>query len=170
MGTIIKSIFIFCAYWIIVPFILIGIFSFSRLIMKNVASGENRISAKAGFWAGLVLFIIYFIYEIPLFKTPEFIKITTLGINIFGIIIGSFLGFFFLFVVKRWIPTRIVGFVVMFLAFSSTSALYSYVFIQTFNRFLLSLTLGVGFGALLHITLWPKSIHEIIKKSKDSSL
>ncbi|MDP2278075.1 MAG: hypothetical protein Q8K51_07620, partial [Nitrospirota bacterium] len=88
----IKEIFTFVAYWIVVPVILGGIFMLGRSIMKNVTDGENRTSARAGFWAGLVLFVIYFVYEIQLFKTPEFIKITTLQINILGVIIGAILG------------------------------------------------------------------------------
>lgn len=162
----IKEIFTFVAYWIVVPVILGGIFMLGRSIMKNVTDGENRTSARAGFWAGLVLFVIYFVYEIQLFKTPEFIKITTLQINILGVIIGAILGFFLLFGIKYFIPTRIVGFVVLVLIFSSSSALYSYIFIQTFNEWLLSSTLGVAFGSLLHITIWPKSIHEILMKTE----
>ncbi|KAF0146365.1 MAG: hypothetical protein FD156_33 [Nitrospirae bacterium] len=160
----IKNIFTFVAYWVVVPLILVGLFFLGRSIMLNVPMGENRTSARSGFWAGLVLFVIYFVYEIALFKTPEFVKIETLQLNIWGVISGLFLGFAMLFGIKYLIPTRIVGFLILFLTFSSASALYSYVFIQTFNEWLLSSTLGVAFGALLHIMIWPKSIHDIFVK------
>ena len=165
-NTDIKDIFTFVAYWVVVPMILVGLFFLGRSIMLNVPMGENRTSARSGFWAGLVLFVIYFVYEIALFKTPQFVKIETLQLNIWGVMIGLFLGFAMLFSIKYLIPTRVVGFVILFLTFSSASALYSYIFIQTFNEWLLSSTLGLAFGALLHIMIWPKAIHEILGKSE----
>jgi len=159
-----RDIFNFIAYWIVIPVILIGLFFLGRSIINSVALKENKTSAKAGFWGGLVLFVIYFLFEIPLFKTPQFVKIESLRLNIPGVLIGGLFGFFILFILKYVIPTRVVGFVVLFLTFSSTAALYSYIFIQTFNDWLLSSTLGVAFGALLHITVWPRSVQDIFVK------
>ena len=57
-NTGIKDIFTFAAYWVVVPIILVGLFFLGRSIMLNVPMGENRTSARSGFWAGLVLFVI----------------------------------------------------------------------------------------------------------------
>ena len=161
--SIIQAILTFIVYWIVIPVILGGLFYVGISIVKNIAQDENKISAQAGFWAGLILFIVYFIYLIPLFKPPNFSKITTLEINIVGVIIGCILGIVFLFIIKYSLPKRIVGFVVMFLTMSSSAALYSYIFIQTFNKFMVSSTLGFAFGSLLHMIIWPNSIYSILK-------
>lgn len=155
---------IFIVYWIIVPFILLCIFLFNRSVISKIAKEENRISNNAGFLAGLVLFIIYISITLENFQIPDFSKTPTIQFNLIGTIIGTTAGLIMLWGFKLIFPKRISAFFILFLTSASSSALYSYFFIQSFNTFLFSFALGTAFGALIHIMINPTSIKEIIKK------
>ena len=160
----------FIVLWVIVPVIMAGLALMSRTITNRIAEGENKVSSRAGLWAGLVLFVIYFIYKMPPFRVPEVLIDKTLKLNLWGVVLGMLIGFGLLWGLKKLIFTRVIGFIILLLVFSGTSLLYSYFFIRTFNDFLLSSTLGIAFGALLHIIVMPKSIQDIFvveKSTKD---
>jgi len=164
---LIVNVLTFIVLWGVVPVIMAGLALMGRTIANRVAEGENKVSARAGLWAGLVLFVIYFVYKMPSFRVPEVLIDKTLELNLWGTILGMLIGFGLLWGLKKLIFTRVVGFIILLLVFSGTSFLYSYFFIRTFNDFLLSSTLGIAFGALLHIIVMPRSIQDIfvIEKS-----
>lgn len=164
--TFIIDALTFIVLWVVVPVIMAGLAFMGKRIANRIAEGENKVSARAGLWAGLVLFVIYFIYKMPSFRVPEVLKDKTLELNLWGVILGMLIGFGLLWGLKRVIFTRVVGFIILLLVFSGTSFLYSYFFIRTFNDFLLSSTLGIAFGALLHIIVVPKSIQDIFVVEK----
>jgi len=168
----VGDVLTFILLWLIVPSIMAGLVLMGRSIVKRTVEGENKVTARAGWWAGLVLFVIYLIYKMPSFQVPEIIINRTLELNLRGVIFGTLVGFVLLWILKICISTRVVGFIILFLVFSGTSFLYSYFFIRTFNDILLSSTLGIAFGVLLHIIVMPKSIQDIFagqksKKEKD---
>jgi len=162
----VGDVLTFILLWLIIPSIMAGLVLMGRSIVKRAVEGENKVTARAGWWAGLVLFVIYFIYKMPSFQVPEIIIDRTLELNLRGVILGTLVGFVFLWILKICISTRVVGFIILFLVFSGTSFLYSYFFIRTFNDFLLSSTLGIAFGVLLHIIVMPKSIQDIFADQK----
>ena len=162
----VGDVLTFILLWLIIPSIMAGLVLMGRSIVKRAVEGENKVTARAGWWAGLVLFVIYFIYKMPSFQVPEIIIDRTLELNLRGVILGTLVGFVLLWILKICISTRVVGFIILFLVFSGTSFLYSYFFIRTFNDILLSSTLGIAFGVLLHIIVMPKSIQDIFASQK----
>jgi len=164
--TFVGDVLTFIVLWLIVPSIMVGLIVMGRSIVKRAVEGENKVTARAGWWAGLVLFVIYFIYKLPSFQIPEIIIDRTLELNLRGVILGTLVGFFLLLILKICISSRVVGFIILLLVSSGTSLLYSYFFIRTFNDILLSSTLGIAFGVLLHIIVMPKSIQDIFTGQK----
>ncbi len=152
------SIFV---YWIVVPIIMFALFIFAANIVFRAPNPEAKTSAKAGLWAGLIVFIIYVISQMDLLTEPEFSKIGIASVNFFFFFIGVIFGFFLLLGVRYLLPSRRVGFIVLILAACSTCSLYSYIFIVDIRNIALSLTLGVGLGALFHIMILPSSIKEL---------
>ena len=59
------------------------------------------------------------------------------------------------------IPTRLVGLITLLLAATSTSSLFTYVFINSVRVSVLYWVLGTALGILLHIVLFPASVRDI---------
>lgn len=155
----------FAILWVIVPGILLGIFFYSRSILKQNSNEQNKISMNAGFWCGLVLFVIFIVYTMRLVQLPDFSQTKTLDFNLLGVIIGIIIGFSLLILLRLTLKyTPISSFIILILTFSSLSALYSYFFIQTFNNIIISSTLGLVLGALLYIMIIPQSISEVLRR------
>jgi len=147
--------------WVIPPIILFGLIIYSKSIQRKTTAEDNKISVKAGYWGGLILFVIYIVYQMPLFQPPHFGKIEIFQLNLWGLLGGVLVGFFLLLVLRKIVRTPIASFIVLLLTFCGTSGLFSYFFIRTFNDILISSTLGMAFGTFLHIMIMPKSIREI---------
>ena len=58
-------------------------------------------------------------------------------------------------------PLRLVGLITLMLAGSSTSAIFTYIFIDSLRVSVLYWTLGTALGILLHIVFFPSSIAHI---------
>ena len=65
ISIFVGNVIIFIILWLIVPSIMAGLALLGRSIVKRTVEGENKVTAIAGGWAGLVLFVIYFIYKLP---------------------------------------------------------------------------------------------------------
>ena len=148
-------------YWVAVPAIMLALFVFARKIVLKAPNPESKTSAKAGFWAGLIIFVIFVISQMHNLAQPQFDPLQLAGIAFWPTLFGAILGFTLLFVVGWLLPTPRVGFIVLILAATSTSSFYSYLFISDIRNGILSLTLGVGLGALLHIVVRPTSVREL---------
>lgn len=61
----------FILFWLFVPGIMLGIVILGKRLAKRVSDSEMKTSARAGWWAGMVLFVFFFIYQIPNFKIPS---------------------------------------------------------------------------------------------------
>ncbi|HDL15005.1 MAG TPA: hypothetical protein ENH28_02435 [Euryarchaeota archaeon] len=164
--AVIVNVLTFIVLWLVVPAIMAGLVLMGRSIANKVPEGENKIAARAGWWAGLVLFVIYFIYKMPSFRVPEITVYRTLELNLWGVILGILVGFVLLWILRKWVYTKVIGFVILLLVFSGTSLFYSYFFIRTFNEIVLSSTLGIAFGVLVHIIVMPKSIQGLFPAEK----
>ncbi len=75
---------------------------------------------------------------------------------------GLTTGFVFLWIVRHAVLTRLVGLITLMLAGSSTSAIFTYIFIDSLRVSVLYWTLGTALGILLHIVLFPASIAHIL--------
>jgi hypothetical protein len=147
--------------WGIVPGIMLGVLFFNIIIVARTPQDERKISARAGFWAGLVLFVVYVISQLDTLREPAFTFGLLPRFSILAALDGFVIGFMFLWGVRFLVPTRMVGLISLILSATSTSALYSYVFIESLRGTVLFLSLGVAFGALLHIVFFPASIRAI---------
>lgn len=149
-------------FWVFVPGIMLGVVVLSKRLAAKVKNSEMKTSARAGWWAGMILFVFFFIYQIPKFKLPNSLIDPSIELSYLGALSGAFVGFIILFGLKTLIESRAIGLITMLLSFSGTSALYSYFFIRMHNDILMSSSLGVAFGALLYIVVFPKKMHNLL--------
>jgi len=147
--------------WIVVPVILFYLLIFSMTIVARVKETELKVSARAGFWAGLILCIIFIVSQLPELKEPNFKFNSIPGIQYLPLLCGILLGFLFLWAVRFLLPTRFVGITTLLLTVASTCAVYSYIFIESIRVTILYLSLGVAFGVLFHIVIFPDSIRKL---------
>ena len=155
-----QKIIVIIVVWILAPFIFGGLYMLSRSIVVRAKKGEHKLSTRAGYWAGLIAFVIFLISELPSIKYPNFTSVYSINIYFWVLLISSVAGYFFLHFLKLTIPTRIAGFVVLLIVFSSLSALFSYYFIQSINDVCMSLSLRLAFGVFIHIIVVPKMTYE----------
>lgn len=155
--------------WLVVPIILFGVVLLASSIVSRTSEGEHRLSVRAGFWAGLVAFVAFVAYEIDSFHIPDFTKAASLHLSLIYFFLAIAFGYLFLFFLKKFIPTRLGGFIVFILVFTGASSLFSYFFVQAINHILLSATLGVALGALIHMIVAPKYVYDIFAKTEQKN-
>lgn len=148
------------AHWVVIPCILVSIFVFAIAIVGRSPRGLLRTSANAGFWAGLVVFVIYVVSQLDRLNQPSFDINYSTGIKLIPMMIGLGLGFVFLWAVRYIEPSPVVGLLSLVLSAASLSALYSYIFIERLRTEMLFLTLGTALGALLHVVFFPQSVRD----------
>lgn len=153
-----REIISLIVLWGVTPAIFVALFIFGVTIVKRTAYDERRTSARAGFWAGLILFVGYVISQSHTLKMPASIFRYLPELDLLPAAIGFVIGFLFLWGVTSLLLTRMVGLVSLVLSALSTSGLYSYIFIDAVRNRILFLALGFAFGALLHIVFFPSSI------------
>jgi uncharacterized metal-binding protein len=153
-----REIISLIVLWGIVPAILLALLIFGMVIVRRTSYDERRTSARAGFWAGLVLFIGYVISQSHTLKMPASFFRYLPALDPVSAAIGFIVGFLFLWGVRFLLLTRMVGLVSLILSAVSTSSLYSYIFIDALRNKILFLALGFAFGALLHMVFFPSSI------------
>jgi hypothetical protein len=144
--------------WGIVPGIILAALFSSIMIVRCTSQDERGTSARAGFWAGMLLMIVFVISRWHSVKSPHFMVNSLPSLNLEAAGIGLIIGFMFLWMVRFLLPTRMVGLINLVLSAASTTGLYAYVFVESLRGTILLLALGIAFGALLHIVLLPNSI------------
>jgi hypothetical protein len=147
--------------WLVVPIILIALLIFSTIIVRRVRDREARLSARGGFWAGFVIFVIFIISQLRDVREPRFDFSSVPGLDLIPLVSGVLVGFALLWVVRALLPTRLVGVTTLLLTSASTSALYSFMFVESLRVTVLYASLGVALGALVHITLFPSSVRNL---------
>jgi hypothetical protein len=151
--------------WVILPSIMFALFVFAWIIASTAKTAELKVSSWAGFWAGLVTFVTYVVSQLRHIEEPNFDYSKLPGFMVLPLGSGLAAGFVFLWLVRQLVPTRLVGLITLMLAASSTSAVFTYIFIHTLRVPVLYCTLGTALGILLHIVLFPSSIEHIVKSA-----
>ena len=155
----------FILFWLFVPGIMLGVVILGNRLAIRVSDKEMKTSARAGWWAGMVLFVFFFIYQIPNFRIPDSLVDPSIRLSWLSALIGAVIGFTILLGLRKLIETRAIGLITILLSFSGSSALFSYFFIRLHNDMLMSGALGIAFGALLYVVIFPKQLHEILGKT-----
>jgi hypothetical protein len=151
--------------WIFVPAILILLINYIYNLSKRIDDRRHKSSTRAGFWAGFMLFVIAFIYQMSIFIQTGFPDTEIYqGFNLFLAIIGGAIVFLGLFGRKVTSP-ELSGWLILIVSFFAFYSLLHYLFIRTFNETLLSLILGLTFGALTHFAFSPSSFKEFLRGS-----
>jgi hypothetical protein len=109
----------------------------------------------------LVTFLIYAVSQLEQIDDPDFRVSTLAGLLLTPLFSGLVVGFAFLWLVRVALPTRFVGILTLMLTTSSTSAMFSYVFLSTLRVTVLYWTLGSALGILLHAVLFPESLQHV---------
>jgi hypothetical protein len=147
--------------WVILPLVMCAIFAFAWIIASSARTAELRVSSWAGFWAGLLSFVIYVVSQLSQIREPNLHYVPLPGMQLLPLGWGLTTGFVFLWIVRHAVPTRLVGLITLILAGSSTSSIFTYIFIDSLRVSVLYWTLGTALGILLHIVLFPASIAHI---------
>lgn len=151
-----KSITLFVG-WVFAPAMMLGSVALSRITAERLLSREDRIAARAGWWAGVLLFVLYFLYQFPGFEVPQLFVSPRLELNLIGATSGLLAGFLILRSLNVLMETKVYPFLLLLLSFGGAAAWYHYVFVGTYNALLLSVCLGIALGLLLHVALFPHS-------------
>lgn len=147
--------------WVVVPLIMFAVFAFSCVIVSTARTPESRVSSWAGLFAGLVIFVVYVVSQLGQIREPDFRSGSLPGLLVDPLGRGLAAGFIFLGFVRIAVPTRLVGLITLTLSASSTSAVFTYTFIDQQRVSVLYWTLGASLGILLHIVFFPTSIEHI---------
>lgn len=164
MIGVLKLIFNF-AVWVFVPVVLFMIIRYIYGVHKRTDHPERSATAKSGFWAGFVLFVMALIYQVGIFIVEGFPNNEIYqGFDLTIAAIGIAIGFLLFAVGKKGsvAPPAAAGFIALVTTFAAFSALVHYLFIRTYNEILISLIMGLTAGALIFSALSPKTLKEFI--------
>ncbi len=156
-----MEIVAFAVQWMVAPCIMLALFFFATAIVGAANGKEIKTSAKAGLWAGLIIFVIYVVSQLGVIRNSRFDFYELPGLLLGPIAIGVIVGFLFLWLVRIMLPTRLLGLLTLVLSATSTSALFSYLFINYLRIIVLYSMLGIALGILLHIVLFPATVRDI---------
>ena len=116
---------------------------------------ERSLSMRAGFWGGIILFLIVFVAQVGRFVSNGFPDAGIYqGFNPFLALVGA-IAVFSLLSGRREMPARYRGWLVLGLVALSLWMFFHYLFIHTANEYLLSLGLGVALGLFAHRMINP---------------
>src|SRR5437762_7866859 len=104
--------------WVIVPLIMLAILYFSNRVAR--AEGihpDKRLSARAGFWAGLLIAVIFVMVSLGSITGPDLRVGESLpDFSILPLMLGIFVGFALMFGAWIALPTRFLGVITMALS------------------------------------------------------
>lgn len=163
MTSILRFIFD-VTIWVFVPLILILIIRFARGMSGRAEDEKHSASAKSGFWAGFILFVTALIYHVGVFIKTSFPRNDIFqGFSLPLALVGAVAGFIIFSGGKRVLPAGFLGLIVLSITFAAFYSLLHYLFIRTANEILLSLIMGITFGALLHSAFSPTTLKEFLQ-------
>lgn len=163
MESVLKFIFSLII-WFFVPAVLVITILFLATVHKKSEIKSRRHSARAGFWAGFMLFIIILIYQMNIFLKTGFPHDTMFrGFNLALSLITALI----VFIIAT--PAVMASWLVLLFTFISFSSLFHYVFIRTYNDIILSMVMGAAFGFLAHLAASLSYVSEFLNK-KDNLL
>lgn len=147
--------------WLVLPIVIITLLIFSMTIIRRVKEPESKLSARAGFWAGIILFVIFIVSQLGDVREPRFDFSSVPGFDFIPLIVGGLIGFALLWAIRMTVSTRFVGVLTLLLTAASTIALYSFVFLESLRATVLYASLGIALGVLVHVVLLPSSIRTL---------
>lgn len=161
--SILVTLIVIFVRWMIVPLILLSLLVFGERIGRAPAlHSDKRLSARAGFWAGLVFTVIYVIASLGSIAPAGLGLGAMPGFRLLPLLLGLAAGFILLWGVWIALPTRFLGLVTLALSTSSSVALFSYVFIGAMHGWVMYWTLGAALGMLLFTVFFPSAIRQIL--------
>ena len=147
--------------WLVLPIVIITLLIFSLTIIRRVKEPESKLSARAGFWAGIILFVIFIVSQLRGIREPRFDFSSVPGFDLIPLVVGGLIGFALLWAIRMTVSTRFVGVLTLLLTAASTIALYSFVFIESLRATVLYVSLGIALGVLVHVVLLPSSMRTL---------
>lgn len=162
LNNILKTGFDF-VIWIFVPLTLQIIILFLGFLYTKIQIKRHRSAARYGFWAGIMLFIIIFIYQVNIFFETGFPQNDIFqGFKLWLALVSALMTFVLFLRGRETVSSTASGWLVIVFTFISCFALFHYLFIRTYNDILLSVILGAAFGFFAHLAASPSSIHEFL--------
>lgn len=163
MATALQFIFDILV-WVFVPLMLIiGLWTLYSFC-KRMEDEKYRASAKAGYFGGFLLFVIAFIFQVGGYVQSGFPEESIFqGFNPWITLGAALIAFILAPSGKKIIPREWSGAVVLLGSSAGFYALAHYLFIRTWNEFLLSLILGISFGAFAFIASSPALIRQFLE-------
>jgi len=144
--------------WVLIPLILAGLVLVGRSLVTRTRNEERRTAARAGWWAGLILFFLYFVHQLPAFRPPGPGVESAIQVSVWGVVLGVGLGFLLLWGLSFLSAARVIGFLVLLLTFAGLASLHSYLFLEDRGQAFIGGTLGMALGGLLHTMVFPGSL------------
>jgi hypothetical protein len=146
----------------VVPAILLTLFIISSALPSQAENAESRISGRAGFFAGLILFTGYVVSTANGVQTPHFPLDQLPSTHWLGVLTGLGAGYLFPFVLRIAQPSRVLGVLTLLLSAMSLIALFSYVFDSQYRNLVMYFALSSIFGALINMVFSPQVIKEVL--------
>ena len=139
----------FVFMWIIVPCIMLG-------WLLYALSKARTTSSRAGFWAGLVIFVVFVISQLHLARAPDLSLNQLPQLELLPLLVGALVGFNILLVARLIRAEALLGIETLLLSAASSIALFSYIFMAGARNGMSYLALGTVFGALLFVVFFPQ--------------
>lgn len=124
-------------------------------VSQATAAKEYQSPLRAGFWGGVILFLIVFVAQVGRFVQTSFPHEPIYqGFNPF-LAAGASIGMFVILSGKRTIRADRLGWLVLGITAAALWALFHYLFIHAANAYILSLALGTALGIFGHAAFPP---------------
>ena len=139
----------FVFLWVVVPCIMLG-------WLLYALSKSRTTSSRAGFWAGLVVFVVFVISQLNLVRAPDLSLNQLPQLELLPLAGGALIGFIVLLMVRLVKADALLGIVTLLISAASSIALFSYIFMAGARNGMVYLALGTVFGALLFVVFFPQ--------------
>lgn len=154
MTEIIKALFEIVV-WTFVPGTAAVVLYKMYQIPKDEEKDPRQLSLRAGFWGGVILFLIIFVAQTGRFVQTAFPQETIYqGFNSF-LALGSAIVVFAAYYRRHEIRHGSRAWLALGLSSLSLWVFFHYLFIHTANKYILSLTLGALFGLFVYKVFVP---------------
>lgn len=154
MAEILKAFFQLII-WTFVPAMSAVVLLKLYTLSQGNAAKEYQSSMRAGFWGGLVLFLIIFVAQVGRFVQTSFPHEPIYqGFNPF-LAIGTAVAMLLILYGKQTVRAHLIGWLVLGITTVALWALFHYLFIHTANEYILSLYFGTALGIFAHTALLP---------------
>ena len=147
--------------WAIVPGVMIAMFLLGGLMTAGLKDADNKLSARAGFWAGLIVFVVYVINKLSTLPASALNFDWRPDFDFLYVLMGAAVGFVFLMIVSVLRSTKGVGIVTLILSAASSLALFNYFFDADMRNTVMFFSLGALFGVLMFVVIFPQRLRAL---------